>query len=425
MSDPTHLPPHDASILRRLGEWTAAAAASPANQEKIAAWLRHDAGAPDRRVMVLAEIDYLQDEQPFFGPAELQCRDPWARDLERRLRLRQCEAEVLHDDHVVNPYVELHPAIRVENGNFGLPGGRHRESGADALAFNYQPPLQELTEAEFARLQPRRFTWDRTAEEQERERLEAVFGGILPVRRCDAPWQFNLPLTSTLLDLVGLEQFMMLMHDHPEGLHRLMAFLRDQQLAYTDWLEAEGVWPLNNGGHYVGAGSMGYTAALPQAGFTGRVRARDRWHGCESQESVSISPAQYREFVFPYLRAVAARYGRVYYGCCEPADPLLDCLAELPNLARVSVSPWANEAKMGEFCRTHGVAYSRKPSPNFFMAPVFDEAAVREHLAATVAAARGCRLEIIQRDVYTTHNQPLRFARWVELVREAARDFVP
>ena len=67
-----------------------------------------------------------------------------------------------------------------------------------------------------------------------------------------------------------------------------------------------------------------------------------------------------------------------------------------------------------------GVAYSRKPSPNFFMEQTYDEGAVRAHLDNTIAAAAGCRLEIIQRDVLNVHNQPERFVRWVEIVREAA-----
>ena len=35
-------------------------------------------------------------------------------------------------------------------------------------------------------------------------------------------------------DLVGLEGLMLLMYDDPDGLHRLMAFLRDDHLAFDD-----------------------------------------------------------------------------------------------------------------------------------------------------------------------------------------------
>ncbi len=213
------------------------------------------------------------------------------------------------------------------------------------------------------------------------------------------------------------------MSDNPEGLHRLMGFLRDDRLAYIDWLESVGAWDLNNEAEQVGSGSIGYTKALPRKDFAGKVRAIDRWGLRESQESVSISPAQYREFVFPYLKAILLRFGRMYYGCCEPVHAILDCLAEIPNLARVSVSPWADEEKVGAFCRSTGVAYSRKPSPNFFLEPTYDENAVRAHLEKTVDAAVGCKLEVIQRDVYNVNNHPERFVRWVEIVREAGKNW--
>jgi len=423
MADRTGLSDADVRVLRSLGEWAAQAAASPVNQEKISAWYRHDEGAPDRRVMVLAEMNYLtgdKQRQP-VEPGELRCTDPWARQLEYHFRLRRFETEVVRDDHVVSPFVEYPPAVAASD--FGVPTGHHREAGADPLAFNYQPPLKSLDEADFARLRHRTFRWNRDAEERTCERLEAIFAGILPARRRCGPWQLGVPITSTALDLVGLDNFMLLTYDNPAGLHRLMAFIRDDHLAFLDWMDAEGAWPLNHEGDYVGAGSMGFTRRLPAPDFAGRARCRDRWGLSESQESVGISPAQYREFVHPYLRALSDRFGRVYYGCCEPVHTILDCLAELPNLARVSVSPWADEEVVGRFCRERGIAYSRKPRPTLFMAPVYDEGAVREHLAKTVACARGCRLEIIQRDVYTTHDEPRRFVRWVELVREAAAGF--
>ena len=425
MADTTGLSELDLKALRALGEWAAQAVASPANQEKIRAWYRHDEGAPDRRVMVLAEISYLtgdKQRQPVEASA-LQCVDPWARQLEYQFRLRRYETEVVGDDHVVSPFVEFGPAVH--GSGFGVPTGHHREAGADPLAFNYRPPLKTLDEAELARLQHRTFRWDREAEDRTQERLEAIFAGILPVRRRCGPWQFGVPITSIALDFVGLDNFMLLMYDNPTGLHRLMAFIRDDHLGFLDWADAEGFWPPNHEGDYVGAGSMGFTRRLPAPDFAGKVRCRDRWGLSESQESVSISPAQYREFVHPYLKALSDRFGRVYYGCCEPVHPILDCLAELPNLARVSVSPWADEEAVGQFCRQRGVVYSRKPRPTLFMDPTYDEKAVREHLAKTVDCARGCRLEIIQRDVYTTHDEPRRFGRWVELVREAAAAFRP
>lgn len=417
----SHVSDNDIAVLRRLGEWQAAAAATAENEEKIQAWLDHDAGCPGHRPMLLVEIHQWEGAHGPVCQGDLQCQHPWARAVEYRMRNLQHHVEVYRDDHVVPDFIALNPVV--SRSDFGITSAQHREGGADRLAFNYsEAPLCRLDDADFAKLHHRVPACDHEHMNWQREQLEKIFRGILPIEVHDAPWQFHVPLTSTALDLVGLENFMLLMFDNPEGLHRLMAFLRDDQMLFLDWLESENLLPLNNGADYIAAGSVGYTEDLPAPDFSGRVRTIDRWGGFESQESVSISPAQYAEFVFPYLEPLMARFGKIYYGCCEPVNAVWDCLQTVPNLARLSISPWADEARMGKICRERGIVYSRKPDPNLISHARFDADALKKHFLKTAEAARGCRLEIIQRDVYVTANQPERFITWVEKAREACRE---
>ena len=427
MTDKTGLSAQDLKVLRELGEWKAKACVTAENREKVAAWIAHDDPAVPSRVMVIAETHYLSDARRPVTDADLQCGDPWARGVEYQMRQRRWEIERLRDDRIVGPWIEYHPPVGVTS-DFGVPSGKHSgEAGADQLAFNYRPPFVDLSDAELGRLKHRTFHWDSEGEERERERLEAVFAGILPVRRRNAAWQGNMPMTSTCLDFVGLDGFMLLMYTNPEGLHKLMRFICDDQLGYLNFLETNELLSLNNEADYVGSGCMGCTRLLPASDFAGTVRPKDLWYFCESQESVGLSPAQYGEFVFPYVKEISDRFGRVYYGCCEPVDALVQYLGTMPNLQRVSVSPWAKEETVGRFCAEKKLVYSRKPTPNLFMGAKYDEGAVRANLQKTVDCAQGCRLEFIQRDVYVCENDLDRFVRWVELVREAASGhaFVP
>jgi hypothetical protein len=417
----TGLPDADVHVLRDLGEWQAEAAASTANQERIAAWHAHDAWAPDRRPMVLMEMRNWEDGEGPVDRQALRCTDPWAQVIERDMRMLRHHVEVLQDDHVVPPYVPFAPPVR--RSSFGVPSGRHREEGADRMAFNYTPPLTRLDDDDFARLTHRTSSLDLDAMNRTWERLEAIFEGLLPARLRDGRWQFATCLTAVAFDLVGLEGFMLLMYDNPDGLHRLMDFLREDEQRHYDWFAAQDWLPLNNGADYVGAGSVGFTHDLPRPGFAGSVGLRDRWHNFNSQESVSISPDQYGEFVFAYMEPLMVQFGKVYYGCCEPVHGIWQYLSTLPNLARVSVSPWADQAFMGQACRRKKVVFSRKPSPNLISFERFDEQALRDHFAETVAEARGCSLEIIQRDIYTTHHSPDRLRRWVELARDACGEW--
>lgn len=410
---------NEKTVLRKLGEWKVKASETAANREKIKAWTAHDAGVPGARVMVRAETWYTSDPKHTVNDSDLLCENTWARQVEKDLRFRKHEIEVLRDDNFVLPWMEYAPHI--ERGDFGVPSGVHRVAGAESIAFNYQPALKTLDDAEFKRLHHRETKWNQDEEAQERERLEDVFKGIANIRRRMSSWQFGVPMTSMAYDFVGLDGFMMLIYDNPEGLHRLMKFIRDDHLRHIQFLEDNNLLTLNNEADYIGSGCMGCSKLLPAPDYTGHVRPRDMWLYCESQESVSMSPEHYGEFVFPYLREFAERFGRVYYGCCEPIDPVWSYVSTLQTLQRVSVSPWANEETMGRFCRERKTVYSRKMPPPLFMAKNFNQNdEVRKAIEHTVDCTEGVRLEFMLRDIYTLQNDPDRFRQWVELVREGA-----
>jgi len=226
-------------------------------------------------------------------------------------------------------------------------------------------------------------------------------------------------MTWTAIELIGMENMMLYMYDNPDGLHRLMGFLRDDHLAFASWLASEGLLNLNNRNDYIGSGSTGYTHDLPEPDQEDgtKIHTRDQWVLLESQETVGVGPEQFEEFVYPYQLSIAKEFGKCYYGCCEPVHSRIEILKEIPNLARVSVSPWADEAFMAEALNTD-IVYSRKSNPTLISTEIFDEDAIRSDLRHTLDVARGCRVELIMKDVHTLNDQPDRLPRWVKIARE-------
>jgi hypothetical protein len=227
-------------------------------------------------------------------------------------------------------------------------------------------------------------------------------------------------LTLDAIFIIGLENLMLFMYDDPEGLHRLMAFLRDDHIAYARWLEKEGLLTLNNENDYIGSGSVGYSKSLPRpdAKPGAPAQLKDLWVLLESQETVGVGPELFKEFIFPYQKAIAEYFGGCYYGCCEPVHTRWKVLETMPRLKRVSVSPWCNQSILAESCRAKGIVFCRKPHPALISTQSFDEAAIREDLRTTLAAAKSCTLEIVMKDVHTLDRQPARLPRWVALARE-------
>lgn len=109
-----------------------------------------------------------------------------------------------------------------------------------------------------------------------------------------------------------------------------------------DFLEENNLLADNSGAAYVESGGFGWTTQLPDNGFNPeKVRTRDMWGFSESQETVGIDPVMFTDFIFPYQLGIMERFGLNCYGCCEPIDPRWDTVKKVPNLRRISTSPWA------------------------------------------------------------------------------------
>jgi hypothetical protein len=89
----------------------------------------------------------------------------------------------------------------------------------------------------------------------------------------------------------------------------------------------------------------------------------------------------------------------------------------VPNLRRISVSPWANKQRAAEAIGTDYI-YSLKPNPADMCAPSWDPAYARRQLEADLEASENCHVEVILKDVHTLHNQPERLDQWEQMARE-------
>jgi hypothetical protein len=310
----------------------------------------------------------------------------------------------------------------IETGDFGMQTELVRGKNEGKLgSYHWDPPVKDL-DRDLDRLHFRSLTVNRENTLAWKTFLEELFGDILPVENRGMYW-WTTGLTWTAINLIGLEPLMMTMYDNPVGLHRLMAFLRDDFMNYLDWFEHEGLLPYNNQDDYVGSGSIGYTTELPSdRSCTGPARTQDLWGLSESQETVGVSPAMFEEFIFPYQEPVISRFGLSYYGCCEPIHSRFHIIKRLKNLRRVSVSPWCHQEKIAAMMGSDYI-FCRKPNPTLISTDVYSEEAIKEDLRGTLRAAGHMPLELVMKDVHTLREEPWRLGRWVTLAREVCAEF--
>ncbi len=403
------LPTHDRELLRTRAAELAELATDPVNEERRAAWYGLDEGDA-HRPMVLAEVGGVRDQKrPELQPA---CASEAGRRIEIGLLRELYQFHQLKDDHVIEPRWNVPWAI--DKGDYGVHAVNHHSEAEVSLgARSWEHPIRDL-DRDLEKLRPRELKVDRETTRKNLAYFEELFDGILDVRIRGSQW-WTFGLTIEAIHLVGLENLMLYMFDKPDGLHALMTFLYEENLRLATWMQEEGLLTPNNENDYIGSGSIGYSRDLTPV--PGQVRTQDMWILLESQETVGVGPRQFAEFVYPYQAKLAERFGKVYYGCCEPLHTRWDVLKEMPNLARASVSPWADEEKMAA-ALGQDVVYSRKPNPTLVSTANFDETAIRDDLRCTLTVARACRVELIMKDVHTLNNEPGRLPRWVEIARE-------
>jgi hypothetical protein len=125
----------------------------------------------------------------------------------------------------------------------------------------------------------------------------------------------------------------------------------------------------------------------------------------------------FAEFIFPYQLPLIERFGLCCYGCCEPVHARWKYIKRIPNLRRVSVSPWCDREKMAEYLGKEYV-YSLKAHPGLLAGTGFDEQAIRKDARDALDKAGGCALEILMKDNHTLRNEPSRATEWVRITRE-------
>ena len=399
----------DRQILRELAKKQLEFHHKEENQKRIEEWYRHNALLGDRP-MIHLEAGTFQEE---FLPGRLQCQGEFARQVEWKLYENFQNQELFDDDRVTPDF------FQVNYDTFFRLFDIQIEVEHTKVGENFVSVVEDL-EDDYHKLKPTIFGVDLESTQKRFDAIQEAIGDVLPVRM-GMDCLYSVP-TQMLVHFMSMENMMFNMYDYPELFKEMMDRIAEDTLAYYKFLEEKRLILPTVSYEGVGQGTWAFTKELPGYDQVGKrvFTPKDVWGFMDSQETVGISPEMYEEFIFPCYKKISSQYGILSYGCCEPVHPIWDnCISKLENLRKVSISPWCDEQFMGERLRGGKVIYQRKPSPNFLgVGTELDEEAFRKHMDETLEAAKGCKLEITQRDVYTINKDISKARRYVSIIRE-------
>ncbi|MCL2696383.1 MAG: hypothetical protein FWE69_08690 [Clostridiales bacterium] len=402
----------DLGIIRDLAKKQLEYAHSERNQNNIRDWYALNACRPNRPMIHLENWTFGHEIAP-----KLSCEGEAARGVEAGLRGNMLNTELFGDDKPVTD--TLTAQYNVRRKPFGLDIGT---TGVEnSLAYQYDHPIGDLQE-DFHKLGYNTLSIDKKAVEQHLDFVGSLIGDILTPGMTGR--YVSAHPTQEIVKVMGMETMFMSMKDYPELFHKMMDMYLEDTLRYHRYLEDNELLLPTVGAQYLLMGSWCFNEELPsEIPPGGKLYTKDIWGYLESQETVGLSPAMFGEFIFPTFKRLAEEYGLLCYGCCEPVHPFWDdYIGKLNGLRKVSISPWCDEQFMGERLRGKKIVYQRKPDANFLSFGPLDEDAWRKYIRKTIKAARGCPLEITQRDVYTIDNDVAKCKRYVAIIREEIED---
>jgi hypothetical protein len=404
----------DKEVLRRLGEVYAGIASQPVHKEKTVIWKKLNDLDSERPALWINEIPW--HEMNVDDELTLQCRDTWARQLETTLRKEIYQWRHMPGDMILNDFIEC-PLV-IHSSDFGL----HEEVDIaktdeenEIVSRHFIRQIQEPED--IAKIKMPVITHHSDVTDLTYQIMSDLYRDIYPVKKVGqthiwfTPWDY-------LIRWWGIQEAMMDLVLRPEMVHEGVERMVQAWMVELDQFEEQDLLSLDNRNIRVGSGGYGYTGELPGKEFDPeQVRSKNMW-GCSNAQIFSeVSPEMHWEFAIEHDMKWLERWGLTYYGCCEPLDKKLHLMRKIPNLRKISVSPWNDFAFVahelgGDY------ALSVKPSPAIFSGDSWNAETARKEIRDIVKTFEGCHIEIIMKDISTVNYCPQNLWDWSQIVME-------
>jgi len=251
--------------------------------------------------------------------------------------------------------------------------------------------------------------------------MTELFKDIMPVKKVGqthiwfTPWDY-------LIRWTGIQEAMIALYEDPDMINAAVERMVDAWMVELDQFVEQNLLSLDCDNTRIGSGGYGYVSALPGNDFDPTwVRPHNMW-GCSNAQIFSeVSPEMHWEFALRHDFRWLRRWGLIYYGCCEPLQNKIHLMRKIPNLRKLSVSPWNDYKKILPAINGDYVA-SIKPNPAIFVDDVFNVELARDNLERAIqAGGEFSHIEFIMKDISTLRYKPQNLWKWASIAMDVAQ----
>ena len=398
----------DITTLRTLAKKYAEYASLPIQDEKRRLWKSLNSLNMEKPMVAIDQLPWGQLDVD--GSLVCVVENPEFRAVEWDLRTQIYKWEHLPADMVLNPYIELN--LPFMDTGYGVEVKCHRmlsEEGSGVYAQHFDNVYNDYEDIE--KIKDPILSIDREYEKELFDTACEIFRGILPVKY--RGYIMHLGVWDDISQKMGVENVYIELMDRPEFIHAIME-------RYTNAVLSR-IIQANELRLYDTACNLCHCSYTFMDGDENKTPVTgDGWAFGLAQLFTSVSPSIMDEFEVPYMQKLFPHFKNIYYGCCDRLDDRLDIVDKMPNIRKISCSPWSDRENFASKIDNKKYIMSNKPTPAILARTSFDEDAAREDIRRTIKAARenNVCLELIMKDVSTVRNEPQRLWRWAQIAVE-------
>ncbi len=413
---PLDIKKEEVKILRELGEDYAEIASLPIHEKRKRMWSELNDLNRIKPMIWMNEVCW--NEMDVDGELKLKTKNVVCQRIETELRRtlyqwKHMQGDMVIDSIFYSPYI-------IENSGFGIEviaDISETEKDREVASRHFHNQFEKEEDIEKIKLPVIKYDKKRT--EEFYKFYKEIFQGILKVEKRGCPGFWFAPWDDIVF-WMGADKVLFNLATKPDFMHKIIDRLMSVYLEALNRYEELNLLAQNDCNVRIGSGAYGYTKQIPKVDYDkNHLRTIDLWGSVTPQIFGSVSPEMHKEFGIDYEKKWLNKFGLTYYGCCEPLHNRIDILRNIPNLRKISISPWADiKEAVAQIGRDYVI--SLKPSPTVLAMDKWRPEIVRDELKEKLKAARDCNVEIIIKDISTIRHEPQRLWEWTKIATEIA-----
>jgi len=347
----------------------------------------------------------------------LTCGDTYLREIEWFLRSNIYKNRHMPADMVVPRFISINKIV--QSSGIGISVKEEclsTDQKNHIVSHKYEDILQ--TDEDIEKLHKPEITYDEAETLRSYHMVGEILGDIIPVKLSGAD-SYGVVTWDDIARYRGVTNMLIDLVERPEFMHKTVRKLTEISLSVLEQFEELGLF--DNDPLLLHC-TPSQTSGLPCVSGDGHATRKNIWGRGAAQIFASVSKDMHDEFDISYMQQTIGQCGLSYYGCCEPLDKKIDIVEKIPNLRKISITPWADVNIAAEAIQDRYVL-SSKPNPAAVAVSVLDKDNLKSELREILSACKknNCSCDIVLKDISTCNHRPENIFEWEQIAMDMVK----